>query len=244
MFLAQLSDFHLSSAQPERLDRLEQTLDLLLTLDPAPACLLITGDVADRGEPAMYVQAARQLARLPMPVFVVPGNRDWTEPFSQSLAPWCGKPLNGFLNLSGEAGPLRLIGLDSRRLGSQLGQFSAQSQAWLEACLQQEPDRPTLIFLHHPPFKTKLRNGSIGHQIEHVEAFEECLRRHPQVVHVACGHLHGIYAAPVAGILATSALSVAYQGIVEHRHGDEGMDLRPVITLHYWRDGRLISRLG
>ncbi|TAN55726.1 MAG: hypothetical protein EPN26_04860, partial [Rhodospirillales bacterium] len=200
--------------------------------------------VADRGEPAMYVQAAEQLARLPMPVFAVPGNRDWTEPFREALAPWCGTGENGFLNLAGEAGGLRLIGLDSRRPGSQQGQFSEQSQAWLEARLKAEPERAAVLFLHHPPFATKLRNGSIGHQIERVEALEDTIRRYPQVVQVMCGHLHRIYTAPVAGIVATSAPSTAYQGIVEHWHDAPDADIRPLLTLHYWHEGRFSSRLG
>ncbi len=244
MILAQLSDFHLSSTNPERTERLARAINHLLAQDPRPDAVVVTGDVADRGEPAMYVLAAEMLARLPMPLFAVPGNRDWTEPFRQSMAPWCGPVENGFLNHVGEMGDLRLIGLDSRRPGSQQGQFSAQSKAWLEARLAEQPNRHTVLFLHHPPFRTKLRNGSIGHQIEGVEALEALLRQYPNVVQILCGHLHRIYAAPVAGVIATSAPSVAYQAIVEHWHEKEDADIRPTATLHYWTDGQLISRLS
>jgi 3',5'-cyclic AMP phosphodiesterase CpdA len=244
VILAQLTDFHLASANPEREARLSQALDHLLTLDPLPDAVIVTGDVADKGEPAMYAQAARLLKRLPMPLFVVPGNRDWTEPFRAELSPWCGSGENGFLNLVGEMGDLRLIGLDSRRPGSQQGLFSDQSRLWLEARLNEQPERSTVIFLHHPPFKTKLRNGTIGHQIEGVEMLEEVVRKSGNVVQVICGHLHRIYAVPFAGRIATSAPSVAYQGIVEHWHEKPDGDIRPAATLHYWHDGRLISRLS
>jgi 3',5'-cyclic AMP phosphodiesterase CpdA len=244
VILAQLSDFHLSSTNPERLERLARAIDQLLKLDPCPDAVIVTGDVADKGEPAMYELAAEQLKRLPMPVFAVPGNRDWTEPFRLSLAPWCGMDETGFLNIAGEMGDLRLLGLDSRRPGTQQGQFTQQSKAWLEARLNEQSDRPTAIFLHHPPFRTKLRNGTIGHQIQGIETLEEVVRKHPNVVQLLCGHLHRIYAVPVAGIIATSAPSVAYQGIVEHWHDAPDADIRPVSTLHYWHDGRLISRLA
>lgn len=244
MILAQLSDFHLSSGHPERTKRLARAIDHLLGLETRPDAVVITGDVADKGEPSMYAEAAGELVRLPMPVFAVPGNRDWTEPFRENLTPWCGEAENGFLNHVGEMGDLRLLGLDSRRPGSQQGQFSAQSRAWLEARLAEQPERPTAIFLHHPPFRTKLRNGSIGHQIEGVEMLEEVVRRHSSIVQILCGHLHRIYAVPVAGIIATSAPSLAYQGIVEHWHEKDDFDIRPAVTLHYWQDGGLISRLA
>lgn len=243
LFLAQLSDFHLAVAHPERSRRLERAIELLLSQDPLPAAVVVTGDVADKAEPAMYAEAASQLKRLPMPLFIVPGNRDWTAPFLTHLAPWCGDGENGFLNLVGEMGALRLIGLDSRKPGSQQGLFSAQSKAWLEARLAEEPDRSTVIFLHHPPFKTKLRNGGIGHQIEGVEALEGVVAKNKQVVQVLCGHLHRLYAAPFAGVIATSSPSIAYQGVVEHRHEAEDHDIRPTMALHYFHDGQLISRL-
>lgn len=243
MILAQLSDFHLSSANPERGRRLERAIDLLLGQDPQPSAVVVTGDIADKAEPAMYAEAAGLLKRLPMPLFIVPGNRDWTEPFRTALAPWCGDGANGFLNLTGEMGALRLIGLDSRKPGTQQGQFSAQSKAWLEARLAEEPDRSTVIFLHHPPFKTKLRNGSIGHQVEGVEDLEAIVAKNKQVVQVLCGHLHRLYAVPFAGVIATSAPAVAYQGIVEHKHEAEDHDFRPALALHYFQDGQLISRL-
>ena len=36
--------------------------------------------------------------------------------------------------------------------GERKGRFCAGRQAWLDAKLAEQPDRPTLLFIHHPPF--------------------------------------------------------------------------------------------
>lgn len=47
-----------------------------------PGCVLITGDLADRGEPAEYEAARELLATLDIPIHGIPGNHDndtWTK---------------------------------------------------------------------------------------------------------------------------------------------------------------------
>ena len=83
MLIAQLTDFHLRP--PGRAaNRVVETNMLaaravrtLAALRPAPDAILLTGDLADRGEPEAYALLARLLERAGVgPVFAIPGNHD------------------------------------------------------------------------------------------------------------------------------------------------------------------------
>ena len=53
---------------------------------------------------------------------------------------------------------MRLIGLDTVVPGKGHGEMDAPRLAWLKARLDEQPDRPTFIFMHHPPFPTGLQH--------------------------------------------------------------------------------------
>src|SRR5436305_11799790 len=91
MIVAQLSDPHI--VEPGKSPRtpagfgpvdtagfLSRAVDALNRLDPLPDIAVITGDLVDRGEPAEYEHLRRLIARLRMPVFVIPGNHDARAP--------------------------------------------------------------------------------------------------------------------------------------------------------------------
>ena len=64
----------------------------------------------------------------------------------------------GFLQYCVEDWPLRLIALDTIIPGEPGGRLCEQRLAWLAARLAEQPERATLIMMHHPPFAT-----GIGH---------------------------------------------------------------------------------
>jgi 3',5'-cyclic AMP phosphodiesterase CpdA len=241
MLIAQLTDFHL---RPPGLaaNRVVETnmlaaraLRALAALRPAPDAILLTGDLADRGEPEAYALLARLLARAGLgPVFAIPGNHDDRAALRTSL----GTPRNGeFLHYAIEDFPVRLVLLDTLVPGASHGALCAARLAWLEATLAAAPDRPTLIAMHHPPFAT-----GIGHMDRIALAapadFAAVLARHPQVRLVVCGHVHRAITTRIGEAVVCIAPSVAHQVVLEL--GPEAVSALtlepPAYLLHHWSE--------
>src|SRR5947209_20106407 len=64
---------------------LARAVATLNTLVPRPDIAVVTGDLVDHGEPEEYEQLRHLLARLSMPVFVIPGNHDAREPLREAF---------------------------------------------------------------------------------------------------------------------------------------------------------------
>src|SRR5207249_512314 len=82
MIIAQITDFHvrppgvLAYGGIDTNAMLRNAVAAIARLDPAPDCVIATGDLADCGLQEEYEEIASTLAPLPMPVFVIPGNHD------------------------------------------------------------------------------------------------------------------------------------------------------------------------
>ena len=74
--IAQLSDPHLRMEDPLTHEALEAAVARVLALRPAPAAVLVTGDIADSGSAEEYELAERLLSPLAMPVLLLAGNHD------------------------------------------------------------------------------------------------------------------------------------------------------------------------
>ena len=88
--------------------------------------------------------------------------------------------------------------------------MDAERLRWLDARLAEAPAKPTMIFMHHPPFKTAIEYMD-GIGLEGADAMAEVVRRHPQVERVVCGHLHGSIQARWAGTVAMTVPATAHQ---------------------------------
>jgi Icc protein len=218
ILIAQISDFHL---RPRGLPALgfvdtnsyaRRAVATLLALRPAPDAVVVTGDVADTGDPREYAMAREILSALPMPVYLIPGNHDRRDTMRTSLADtgWVGPAGDGPINYAADIGPVRLVSLDSFVAGRPHGELGAATLGWLDATLAAAPNRPTLVAVHHPPFRTGL-----GHMdsilLADGAAMEEVIRRHPQVGRVICGHVHRSITTSFGGTLAMIAPGTAHQ---------------------------------
>ena len=86
-------------------------------------------------------------------------------------------------------GDVRVVAFDSTKPGHHEGMVDAERLDWLDATLSAEPNTPSLLMLHHPPFDTGIWWMDRSH-IRGVEEFERVVRRHPQVRRVIAGHIH------------------------------------------------------
>ena len=94
------------------------------------------------------------LTPLELPFAGIPGNHDSRELMRAAFPSATYAFPSGPLNQRVEIGGLDLLLLDSSVPGKPHGELDAPTLQWLDATLASSPDRPALVFLHHPPFKT------------------------------------------------------------------------------------------
>ena len=221
MLIAQITDTHISTPgsvndryfrTPEHLERAVAHLNRLA---PRPDVALATGDLVERGEPGEYARLRAILDRLAMPLYVIPGNHDSREGLSRAFADRGYLPTDGgFLHYTVEEWPVRLIGLDTQVPGQPGGRLCAERLAWLDARLGEAAARPTVVFMHHPPFVTGLQAmDAMG--LEGKDELAVVIRRHPQVERLVCGHVHRPMTRRFAGTVATTCPATAHQIALE-----------------------------
>ncbi|MGH7415656.1 MAG: phosphodiesterase [Candidatus Rokuibacteriota bacterium] len=217
MLIAQITDTHISTPgsvndrhfrTPEHLERAVAHLNGLI---PRPDVALATGDLVERGEPAEYARLRSILDGLAMPLYVIPGNHDAREHLARAFADRGYLPQDGgFLHYTVEEWPVRLIGLDTLVPGAPGGRVGAGQLAWLDARLGEGRARPTVVFMHHPPFVTGMP-AMDGMGLEGKAELASVIGRHPQVERLLCGHLHRPITRRFAGTVATTCPATAHQ---------------------------------
>ena len=248
MIIVQISDMHL---RPEN-DLVHGAVDTEISLAaavaaigrlrPAPDVILASGDLADLGRPADYQLLRRLLAPLPAPVYLIPGNRDRRSALRDEFAgDGCFPGAGPFLHYVVDRFPVRLIGLDTVLEEEKTGAMCGERLDWLEGRLAEAPDRPTVIFMHHPPFATGVpfmdRQVFVG-----AAAMEALVRRHPHVVLVTSGHMHRPIQRTWAGTAAAVCPSTAFHMPLDLTEGALGVMLEPAAGfLHVWRNGAIIT---
>jgi 3',5'-cyclic AMP phosphodiesterase CpdA len=245
MLIAQLSDTHLRPEGQLLYDRidtagyLERAVAHVLKLDPRPDVAIMSGDLVEAGKPEEYARLRSVIAPLPMPVYVIPGNHDAREPMRAAFADKGYFPASGFLQYAVDDGPLRLLALDTLVEGKPHGALCAERLAWLEARLDEQPRRPTLLFMHHPPFECGIETFDKSRLLEGADGLATLVRRHGNVERIACGHVHRPIQVRWAGSLASIAPSTAHQATLDlHEHSALTMMMEPpAIALHQWRPG-------
>ncbi len=256
MLIAQITDLH---ARPRGLPayRVSETnsliaraVDALLALAPRPDVVLVTGDLADCGLAEEYEALRPVLARLPMPVYLVPGNHDRRETLREAFADWPGVAAHPrFVQCVVEDFPVRLIGLDTLVPGESHGALCAERLGFLEDALARDRTRPAVVFLHHPPFACGLGHMDRIRLLEGARELAAILTRNPQVERVLCGHHHRSISARFGGTLAMVVPGVAHQVQLDlaEDSGDEGALVfePPAYALHrYARDEGMASHVA
>ena len=108
----------------------------------------------------------------------------------------------GPLNQRHEVGGLDLVLLDSSVPGKPHGELDGPALRWLEATLASSPDRPALLFLHHPPLKTGIRHMD-RQNLRNAGELASVVVRYPRVRLIAAGHVHRATFTMFAGIPST-----------------------------------------
>lgn len=252
MLVAQITDIHLGfePGKPDELNRrrLDRTLAVLTAMVPAPDLLLVTGDIADNGDDAdSYRRFREAIADLPFPAFPAMGNHDSRSAF---LALFPDQPAaDGFLQYAIEQFPVRILVLDTLETGRHGGGFCETRAAWLAARLDEAPERPTLIVLHHPPIETGLSWMTENPEAPWVERLRAIVAGRDNIVAMVSGHLHRPVVTRWAGTILAVCPATAPQVALDLQPMDpEAPDGRPMIVsdrpyyaLHHWNGRELVT---
>lgn len=251
MLLVQISDLHVMAEGRLAVDRIDtadylaQAIDRILALPETPDAVLVTGDLGDEILPEEIARAADLLARIQSPVFIVPGNHDNRDLIRAHFPKATYLPREGKLDYVVETRPLRLVALDTVVPGRVHGEVDEAQIDWLDRVLSAEPNVPTVVFMHHPPFLTGLPVMD-GWTCQRGEEIEAVIARHPQVERVLAGHVHRHVSARFGGTLAMTAPALCH-AIAIGPPDDRGFPMytleTPGLLIHKWDGARLVTQL-
>jgi len=215
-FLLHLSDTHLL-AGGNRLygtvdaeDHLRQLLAELEASEGRPEAIVITGDVADHGEPDAYDRIRRMVepvaARLGAQVIWVMGNHDDREAFRSELfgEQPSTRPVDRVYDVNG----LRIITLDSTVPGHHYGEVTGDQLDWLAEELSTRAPHGTILAMHHPPLPSVL-DLAVAVELRDQSGLAEVLFG-SDVRSIIAGHLHYSSTGTFAGIPVSVASATCY----------------------------------
>jgi 3',5'-cyclic AMP phosphodiesterase CpdA len=215
--IAHLSDTHyLGGKRPlygtVDTDRtLARALEQLERSGTNPSAIVITGDLADLGEPDAYERLRGELQpvadRMGSKIIWVMGNHDERGPYSSIL--FGGKaddvsPQDRVYDVDG----LRIIALDSSVPGYHHGELTDEQLSWLEEVLTVPAPHGTLLALHHPPLPSPIEIMAII-ELQQQQKLADVIRG-TDVRGILAGHLHYSTNGTFAGIPVSVASATCY----------------------------------
>lgn len=167
--------------------------------------VVVTGDLARlKGKPQDYANLKTLLTPLAQrPIYLGLGNHDDRDGFFRAFGNSCDDPgavQNKHVVLA-QTGPVRMIVLDTLlHVNGISGRLGDLQRTWLQAALQTCDDKPTILFLHHPPTGDLLDR----HRLLDIVKPENKIKA------IVYGHSHEYKYAQVAGIHLINLPSTGY----------------------------------
>ncbi len=208
--IAHITDTHLGENTDFALLEMETDHSLSLVLQaiaectPAPDVILVTGDIADHGSRAAYESLQSKLKKFPQPKLWINGNHDSVD---------CMRSVVGSGNeLARRAciGEWQIIMLDSSMRGAVGGVIARTELGFLHACLQQYPQKFSLVCLHHQPVPIGCR-WLDEQKISNGDEFLALLDNFKGVRGVLWGHVHQLFEQQRDAMLLMSTPSTCVQ---------------------------------
>lgn len=213
-----LTDLHLTGADEDcqgydTYAATERALGHAVRLFPDSDFAVITGDLANWGQPEAYARLKDLLAGVPLPVMLMIGNHDNRVNFLSAFGdrhpfalPWAQYVLEHRDHL--------LMFLDSQTVGTHGGAFSPDRLAWMDDTLQRA-DRRVLMFMHHHP--VSVGAPSLDHKgMRNWPEFHAILRRHrDKIRHIFHGHCHTMLQGNIEGVSFSGLRSMGPQAYTD-----------------------------
>ena len=235
MLIAQITDPHIGlkpgllTGPVDPTGGLRRALAHVRSLQPAIDVLLLTGDLADSGQPRDYAEIATLLGEtLPAPadggprVLAVPGNHDLRANARQTLAhamPVAPDAPGEHICLHVEHAGVHFIGLDSVVPGAPHGALGAEQLGWLQRQLAACADAPVVIFMHHPPLVSGMSAMDACGLLHGRAELGRIVAAHGGVQLIAAGHMHRPIVGQLGGAPVVVAPSSSHQLALDLRPG-------------------------
>ncbi len=184
--------------------RLKAAIDHMNTHHADADFMVLTGDLVGDDIAGDYAMLATCLVQSTIPVYPLVGNNDDRAGFRAHLT-LPGGVMNGFVQYAIDLPDARVLCLDTHMVGSHAGQFCAARQAWLHDHLT---DKPTYIFMHHPPMDLHLpKQDEI--KLQEGDMFLDLIR--DRVQHLFIGHVHRPTCGTIRGIPFATLGALSFQ---------------------------------
>lgn len=227
-------------------NKIEKLIQIAKQTNIKPAFSIITGDISQNGSNPGYKIAQEyisQIESLGGPVLPAMGNVDNKTRFRENLLNKYDMESETDCYYSKIVDGIKVIVLDSQDPGEHTGKLGNEQLNWLETELAIN-NEPTIIALHHPPFKLHLPNGGSHRVFEQtsMERFQKIVKKSNNVA-VLCGHLHQSLITKSDGIyyiIGCAALSEAFfeskvyqtydsSGFTQYTLQENQLTVRPII---------------
>ena len=187
VLIAQISDCHIRDGDGtfggliDTSATLARVVSELCSLDPSPDVVLATGDLTEDGTGSQYARLSDLLSDLRVRILPLPGNHDEGAAFRTAFADRLPETVaEGHCSYVVDDYEVRLVGLDTSLPGRHDGHFDDERAEWLEKTLAENPDKPTLLFTHFPPFQTGLCFMDVS-GLADADRLRAVIERNPQV---------------------------------------------------------------
>lgn len=167
--LLQISDLHTMNRRALLHDsgnisvRLSTVTDMMMTVDPAPDIVLLTGDLVDNSSDWDYdevLQFSEVLeGAMRRPVVAMMGNHDNRKKFDLMFGVIPPEAIRRPADTHDHmrmVGGLRLLALDSSVPGRSYGELSDEQLQWITAMTREPAPLGTVLAMHHPPIPSPM----------------------------------------------------------------------------------------
>ena len=237
--VAHISDLHIggsTGAEP----RLELTASYLRARASGLAAVVVTGDIADHGNPSEYA-AVRKLLDLDVPMVFVPGNHDDRAAMRGAFEglPGVGdEPLDQVVNL----GNLAIVACDVTVPGHAYGAVDDRVVGWLERVLVQLTGTPILLCMHHHPVDSTIAwLDAIA--LRDSKRLEAVVISNRDVVAVLAGHLHSAMSSTFADRPLVVAPGVSTTAVLPWEESETSMHSAepPGVAFHVVTEHQVVT---
>jgi 3',5'-cyclic-AMP phosphodiesterase len=214
--LAHVSDPHLLGGGRQLFDTVDvgRTLVRALTqLERAgqrPGAIVVTGDLADLGEPDAYRQLKAVMEpaaeRMGARIVWVMGNHDKRSAFASVLlsAGPSTEPQDQVYDVDG----LRIVALDTSVPGYDHGELTDGQLAWLGEVLATPAPAGTILAMHHPPIPSAVEIMALT-ELQEQHRLADVIRG-TDVRGILAGHFHCSIHSTFAGVPVSVAAATCY----------------------------------
>lgn len=249
MLIAQISDTHITAQNKKAYgiaptgDNLIRCIEDINQLIPRPDLLLMTGDITNSNLEEEFKQAYKILNNINIPYFVIPGNHDDSRVVKSTFDKHCPTSSTEFINYVIDDYVVRFIAMDTTIKGKGGGELCDTRLIWLEKHLNENKNKPTIIFMHHPPVKVGVIESDIDGFIG-ADKLGQIVKKYSNIERIICGHVHLQTHTLWNGTVVTTAPSVSMKLVLDlTMEKPSRFVLEPAsYLLHYWTtDNNLVT---